>query len=164
MPSHFNPDEDRYHRYQRLMPKGLDLTLIILKGHLLIEEELDIFLQSMARAPQYLSQARLSFYQRLRLMQAVAVWPDGNVGNFVVGVGSLRNRLAHHAEVANPEATVDQLLATFFEEEYIQPKNPRERAKFLKSAFAFTIGTIHGHARAFALVTRKQQGRGASRA
>src|SRR2546421_690484 len=149
MPPHFDPNEDRFRRFKRLMPRGSDITLIMLKGHLLIEEELDIFLENISRAPKYLSEARLSFNQRLRLMQAIALYPDDNLGRFVEGVGQLRNKLAHRAEVGNLNNAIDALLKILFEENYIEPKDARQRARFLKTALAFTCGVVNGYARGF---------------
>ena len=139
------------------MPRGIDPTLIILKGHLLIEEELDIFLKAISLAPSYLSGSRLTFYQQLRIMQAIANWPVDEVGEFVEGVGKLRNRLAHNVEVLDLENSLDELLRGFFRQEYVRPRDRRQRARFLKTAFAFTIGALHGFSEGFTLKPGKSQ-------
>src|SRR5688572_17947526 len=51
-------------RFRRLMPKTTDLTLLVLKGHLLIEEELQAFLEMSVKEPKALDDARLTFIQK----------------------------------------------------------------------------------------------------
>jgi hypothetical protein len=54
--------EDPKRRFLRLIPKSNDLTLVVLKGHLLIEEQLDFFIERITREPKALNGARLIFF------------------------------------------------------------------------------------------------------
>src|SRR5437660_7092438 len=94
--------EDSYDRYRRLMPRTQDLTLIVLKGHLLIEEQFDFFLEELSRQPKFLEQTRLTFMQKFRLTQALAGLGSRNeLSIFVESINKLRNKMAHRAEIGS---------------------------------------------------------------
>ena len=104
------PEEES--RLLRLLPKGRDLTLIILKGHLLVEEELNDFLVRCSFQPTALEDARLTFLQKLRvvrafypLRQSAAEW------GLAEDLNRLRNKISHHAEVLDLHSLVDRLVA-----------------------------------------------------
>jgi hypothetical protein len=66
------PDQGTPQRFfTHLLPAGDDLTLIVLKGHLLIEEQLNARLQDLARKPEPLSEARLRFHALSKLCMAL---------------------------------------------------------------------------------------------
>ena len=51
------------------LPQTDDMTLLILKGHLLIEEQLISILKDSVCYFDALDEARLTFYQRLKLLK-----------------------------------------------------------------------------------------------
>lgn len=98
-------------RSDRLVPHDADELSIILKGHLLIEEQLRSITRSILASPEHFDKARLTFSNALHLARAVA-------GHFNQGVcwiaaeklNTIRNHIAHQAEpVAAPV-----LLEKFF--------------------------------------------------
>src|SRR5674476_171882 len=68
-------DESQYQRFCRLLPPLVNLELLVLKGHLLVEAELQYFLEAVSRHPNSLEDARLSFIQKVHLVQALGGWP-----------------------------------------------------------------------------------------
>src|SRR6185369_12433904 len=121
--------EDSYERFQRLMPRTQDLTLIILKGHLLLEEQLQQFLDDLSRKPDALKDARLTFFQRWRLTQAITGYSrTNNIGRFIEGASKLRNRLAHILEVADLDDAVDRLLMAFHQSDTCPTFSKGQRA------------------------------------
>lgn len=89
-----------FERFREHLPIGGDLTLMILKGHLLIEEQLNLLLAT--RIPRFaaLEKAELSAIQRIMLAEAVIeeersdgsdawLWPA------VRKLNKLRNDIAH---------------------------------------------------------------------
>ncbi len=68
----------------------------ILKGHLLIEEALDVLLDHRLPAPGKLRQGgrRLSFDLKLRLAQALGVVPDEHA-QAIEALNALRNKIGH---------------------------------------------------------------------
>jgi len=60
-----------YERMRRLLPRSTDLVVIVLKGHLLIEERLEAIMQEQVQHPASLKKAELSFYQKLCMCRAL---------------------------------------------------------------------------------------------
>ena len=58
-------------RLAEKMPQTDDLTLIVLKGHLLIEEWINSTIDGLLPNPQALKAARLDCFQRTRLLMAM---------------------------------------------------------------------------------------------
>jgi hypothetical protein len=151
--------EDAIARFNRLLPRSSDCRLVILIGHLLIEEALVRILQVCSENPQYLDDARLTFHQRLSIARAIS--PTGTLEDpwsFVSRLNKIRNSLAHNADVADLAARVDDLLRLSFEEDFTQPASERERARFLRTALASCGGHLAGYADAFTAI-RSRDGR-----
>ena len=60
-----------WNRIKRLLPRSHDPTVVLLKGHLLVEEQLFACIASHCRDATKLEDARLTFAQKLRLAQAL---------------------------------------------------------------------------------------------
>jgi hypothetical protein len=65
--------EDFEDRFRRHLPKLKDLTLIVLKGHLVIEEAVNRFIGSLLPNPDALPSGPtgLTCFQRMRLLRAL---------------------------------------------------------------------------------------------
>src|ERR1035438_7523659 len=98
MPENRMAQEDQYQRVRRLLPPLVNLELLVLKGHLMIEEQIDLFFEALSRHPKSLKEARLNFMQKVHLVQAVGGFTNGAEWRFVVDLNTLRNRLVHRLE------------------------------------------------------------------
>jgi len=81
------------------LPEKFDLLLVTLKGHLLIEEQLDNYISEHLRKPEAMPVARLPFELKIKLAHALSgplpppsMWEALNILN------KLRNSLAHRIE------------------------------------------------------------------
>jgi len=93
------------------LPNALDPTLVILKGHLLIEEELNAAIADRVKDSKYLEDARLRFDQLLSIAKALYFKQDQAwVWDGIKKLNSLRNLLAHQLEPPNLKAKSDELL------------------------------------------------------
>jgi hypothetical protein len=140
-------DEDRF---KSLMPRTQDLCLIVLKGHLLMEEQLQGIIDDSLKSPQLLKDARLECLQKIKLAQAIvgnnsvdgddALWPT------VIQINKIRNKFAHTLEPIGIEQSIDALIARQFdpEENFKASENARQRARYLKTIFAFVCGQLTG--------------------
>ena len=138
---------DLYGRYKRLIPRTTDLGLLILKGHLLVEEQLDAFVEANCERPSDLKDARLTFHQKMRLCQALGGWPkDDPLWRFVVQLNSVRNKLAHNLDFPALVAEVDRLLLTFHQEEVPDPITDRRRATILRQTIGLSCAYLKGFA------------------
>ncbi len=94
-----NPKRDyRKHvfRYDEHMPETDDLTLVVLKGHLLIEELLVDLVHLALPHAEYLEPARLSFHQLACVARASLPQASDPAWELVLSLNSLRNDLAHN--------------------------------------------------------------------
>jgi hypothetical protein len=67
----FIPPEALETWIEHTMPLTTDLSLLILKGHLLVEEQIDRLITRMCEAPKFLDEARLTFFQKFCLTLAL---------------------------------------------------------------------------------------------
>ena len=94
------------------LPRGVDPTLLILKTHLVVEEALNEVLTQCLHNPEHLFRARLSFSQRLKVLQALAPYRAfHDLAEAIELLNSVRNTLAHQLA---PSKHVD-LIPKFIE-------------------------------------------------
>lgn len=96
--------------FEKHLPPSLDSELLVLKGHLLVEELLEVYLWNNLANPRELEDARLSFAQKLSLVAALHADSESNwLWKSVRLLNSLRNDLAHKLESGRK----DKLLVEF---------------------------------------------------
>jgi hypothetical protein len=101
-------------RFARLFPFTPDTLHIILKGHLLIEEQLTQLISAGLPYPSPISKLRLSFFQKLGLAKAVAgKFLDKDIYAAIKQINSIRNTLAHEVEPANVDELVMKLIEQY---------------------------------------------------
>jgi hypothetical protein len=137
-----------------------DVALVVLKGHLLLEESVNRVLAALLRKPEAIDGANLRFHQKLCLIRALAMEgarrldPEGPEGPGSVSrmvdaaekLNTVRNRLAHHLDYPQIEAQVRDFLALFEEPE--DPDDPDTRAvpliRRLRQAILFICAMFEG--------------------
>lgn len=81
---------------------GADRNMLLLKAHLLIEEHLQLYIDSKVVTPAGLSEGRFTFHHRLVLVRALHSSPDrfgySWVWESIRELNRLRNQLVHHVE------------------------------------------------------------------
>jgi hypothetical protein len=136
-------------RFARHFPKGRDVTLVILKGHLLIEEELNDLLTVTVPRPEHLFSARLTFLQRLRLAQAM--YPTEGIDRLAPAIeilNSARNKLAHQLEPKALASTLAEFIELAFWTGSNRSRKPTSpfpstyTLTALKQALALTLGVL----------------------
>lgn len=130
--------------FMHVLPQQ-DATLIILKGHLLIEEVLFDQAASVMRDLSELKHARLSFDQLAHVTKALFVHPDDCwLWKAIEKLNSLRNKLVHHLEPDRFQTLAEEFLGP--SEDMMKrigsgsssgPLEPR-----LRSALAFMYGAL----------------------
>jgi hypothetical protein len=110
-------DEELAPGFERLRkafePQAGDLTLLVLKAHLLFEELLRDFIKKQLRHPEAIQGARLSFAQALKLAQALATTLEPNDWRWkaLIELNRLRNSMAHEFESESSETIVARIVA-----------------------------------------------------
>jgi hypothetical protein len=143
------PDSGSLLRFAtHLFPAGNDLTLIILKGHLLLEEELNARLREIALRPQALQEARLRFHALSRVCMAFLYGANSAEQWFwsaIASLNSIRNDLAHHLDPPQLETKIDAMLQAL---ERDVPSglfaSSGSRADRTRQALAFLYGVAQG--------------------
>jgi hypothetical protein len=115
----FDRREDDYDSlFERHFPeRSNDLTLVVLKGHLLLEQSINRLLAVLLRFPEAIEGANLRFHQKVCLIRALSptqlpVMPGAaDVLDVVEKLNTLRNRLAHHLDHPEIEARAKEILS-----------------------------------------------------
>jgi hypothetical protein len=109
-------------RFLEHMPRNGDLELTLLKGHLPIEEMLQLLIDEKLQNPSAIEDARFTFHQRLCLAKVFYLgkhlewaWTAAQKLNAV------RNRLAHTLEANEIQSKIEEFV-TLVEQEQGQPE------------------------------------------
>src|ERR1043166_1385199 len=98
-----------------------DLTLLTLKGHLVIENLLDTILSRLLRIPNLPvdENAKLGFYQKLKLVESAVCnlepGPNADIFCAITKLNSVRNKLAHNLKKPEEiEKDVKSLIDSYY--------------------------------------------------
>jgi hypothetical protein len=89
-----------------------DLTLIVLKGHLLIEQRIREFISERMLSPAALDDARLSSYQAICLAEALTL-PNAEpkqLWDILRQLNTLRNQMAHNLDPQGVEQRIQKVI------------------------------------------------------
>jgi hypothetical protein len=122
-------------------------ALIILKGHLIVEEALGEVISRFVHHSEYLEGSRLTFAQKLAIARTMSLddhvhemWP------MVTAINSLRNSLAHSLDSPKRAERTKALMDLYFKQGGVVPKlkNGKDapEAAALSMAFAMCLGFL----------------------
>jgi hypothetical protein len=100
-----------FRRFLELLPNGKDKELIILKAHLLIEEQINLVLQQKLANPLTLAEAKLDCHQKICLAQSL--FPLNHYSKFwnaIKKLNSLRNHVAHNIDLKGLNDKIDDFV------------------------------------------------------
>lgn len=101
-----------------------DLSLAVLKGHLLIDEMVNRVIESFLPHAECLKQGRLTFAQRLSLARSISFREQNNrVWSLIAALNKLRNSMAHSLERAKLQPDLHSIRTQYFT---ICPEEPRD--------------------------------------
>ncbi len=103
--------------YIRNMPPAAttDITLIILKGHLLIEQKVHEFIAQRLLSPEALAAARLESHQAICLAEAMALPNEEPKTLFatIKKINALRNKIAHVLDDPGIDNRIRDIVKTY---------------------------------------------------
>jgi hypothetical protein len=112
-----------------------DISMIVLKGHLLVEQLLSSLLSHHCRLPEQL-RAGLRFPQKAALIKAIVIVPfPDELWRFLKLINQLRNDIAHELEPELKEHLETVRAMT----------NPRAKIAGVPAGFQATFETDEGH-------------------
>lgn len=130
-----------------LLPVGDDLTLLVLKGHLLIEEQLNERLKEVARKPDALNKVRLSFSALIQICRALFYGQNRAEEWFwsaLVKLNRIRNDLAHRLETPKLIAELEEMLETLERDTLRVSTSSQPLPQRLRYALVFLHGVAEG--------------------
>jgi hypothetical protein len=141
-------EEDFEERFRRHLPRSRDLALIVLKGHLLMEEAVERLLASLLVNPAALEKIDISVFVRLRLVRALLPAREiYDVLDAAEKLNTLRNKLAHHLEHPHVERLANEFVRSFEDESVPVSEFEKEpMARRLKRCLGFLGGRLTGYA------------------
>jgi hypothetical protein len=103
-----------FSRYDKHMPDTDDLSLIVLKGHLLIEEMLIDIRDKLLPHAEHLDSANINFNQLVCVIRSgLRSKHDHSSWDLIIGVSKLRNQLVHNLEPHDIENRLSQLFGLY---------------------------------------------------
>ncbi len=99
------------------LPLVKDPTVVILRGHLLVEELLDELIAANLEHPSAIKDARLTFFQKLCICRAI-VGQSGSedIWRAIKELNNLRNAISHRLPDSALSTKLNPTLKAFFEE------------------------------------------------
>ena len=143
--------EDFEDRLKKHLPRSKDLTLIVLNGHLLMEEAINALLTNLLPNFRDLDPARPTVFLRLRLVRAfVKTEALVDLLDAAENLNVLRNALAHHLEPREIELKTTRFLRALEDPESDFEKE--STAQRLRRCIAFLCGQLYGTGEGFSAV------------
>lgn len=144
-----NPEnEEAIARFLRLLPTGDDLTLIVLKGHILIEEQLLAIIQENVPYPNPIEADSLRYPQLARVAEAlVYAEEDDWLWTAIQRLNKLRNVLAHELESPKLDHLIENFLVPIdaISARIGLPPSGSQLHERLKGRLAFLFGALSRH-------------------
>jgi len=107
----FNNNDIKVHELSKQIPRIDDVTLVVIKGHLVVERCLFEILQINMHNHKYLEDAKLSFAQLLNLVKAISkIPPHESTFGCIKKLNSLRNHLAHNLPNEKTDKMIDEFI------------------------------------------------------
>jgi len=141
----FKQQDVNWERYQKLLPDSEDVEIIVLKGHLIIEEMLYTLASKLSQQPKHLDDARLTFKQLCCVVRSLLFLPVMDKGWDAISVlNKLRNKLAHNLEPKDINNLINELERLCSSDEKLPEhyKPPESAAGKAKAAICFIIGQL----------------------
>jgi hypothetical protein len=132
----------RLKRIKQLLPKSRDPVLVVLKCHLLIEEQLERLIESRLRDDRALPDLRLRFEQKLKLASALF----GRALSYqepVKKLNAIRNKLAHNLDGYDISSLLNEVLRSADPDSYeslaVAQASLRRRLTYLKNLLSSCV-------------------------
>lgn len=140
------------------LPIVKDPTLVILRGHLLLEELLDEVLRTWLKDPSVLPDTRLTFHQKMKLSQGIiSGGRNGFTWKPVDLLNQIRNRISHRLSPHDLELKIDEFLKCVYPEDYSEISSDiYSKSKAMRKAIIFHCSYLSGMIDILKLLRDKQ--------
>ncbi len=139
--------DKREGRIKAHLPKTNDLTLLTLKGHLLVEEVLDEIIHAYCLQPSYLDDVDIRFQIKARLARALIgdILPK-SMWAMVDALNSIRNDLAHRLESQKLRTKIEAFVEIKYRNnsELKRPEKPPDTSEEIAHELSLAIHYLLG--------------------
>lgn len=89
-------------------------SLVILKGHLLIEESLNFIIENFVHHSDFMNKAKLTFYQKLNIARSMSLNEQENsMWVLIEKINTLRNDFSHRLESDKRESKIQVIISLY---------------------------------------------------
>ena len=140
---------DAARRFFTLLPRGHDLASVILKGHLLVEEQVRQIIDERVKKPDALKDARLECYQAICIAESFFSEKEEYIWNAFKKLNKIRNELAHKTEPVGVDNRIDDFVKSVSWGSYVDDRQERIELALMKLFVAVSdlverpIATVH---------------------
>jgi hypothetical protein len=111
------------------MKKLDELRVMVIKGHTIVEEALDLFLETALSNPNYLKEERPTFHFKGKLAQSLALKEDkDSLWAVFWAINYLRNKIAHQIDSKEIQDKIQYLRKTYIAQLGSRQKEDAEKA------------------------------------
>lgn len=140
------PDPKKRANFQRLIGQfTVDAeALVVLKGHLVIEERITAAIEKFVFHPEHLDKARLNFAQKVGIARSMSLDEQANnMWNLILRLNALRNTLSHSLDGEPRVKAMRELRAVYSGETGGLEKDEMENGvELLAGVCAMCLGFI----------------------
>ncbi len=140
---------DATRRFLTLLPRGQDPLSVILKGHLLIEEQVRQIIDERVIKPDALKKIRLDCYQAICIAESFFSKKEEYIWNAFKKLNTIRNELAHKTEPVGVDDRIDDFVNSVSWGTYVEDRQDRIEVAIMKLFVAVSdlverpIATVH---------------------
>jgi len=139
----------REERFKEHLPETDDLSLLTLKGHLLVEEILDVLIKSYCKEPQHLDSIEIRFLVKAKVARSLTggLFPD-SMWLMIEALNTVRNDLAHSLESRKLKDRIQKFINIKYEHnpdlqrEIASPIATEDLTKELKKSIHHLLGQL----------------------
>ncbi len=143
--------EQAFSKYREFVKNGDEVSLLVLKGHLAVEELLTAIVKTILGSNEEINDARLSFHQKRLLAKAGAGRnSQDTVWKILEAINSLRNDIGHNLEPTKSTILINKIesqLKNRDPEGYALIPDLDNKADILSHAVSFCIGYLEAYLR-----------------
>jgi len=136
-------ETDAVRRLLTLLPRGQDLTSVILKGHLLIEEQVRQIIDERVKKPDALKDANFDCYQAICIAESFFSEKEEYIWKAFKKLNKIRNELAHKTEPIGVDDRIDDFVESVSWGDYVEDRQERIEYALMKLFLAVSSLVEH---------------------
>jgi hypothetical protein len=158
--------ENYFEKLKTHLPLVKDPTVVILRGHLLIEELLEALITASLVDPTAIRDARLTFFHKLCLCRGlIGSANEDDLWKPIEALNGLRNTISHKLPDEALSKKLDPVLKSFFIDDHVEiPNDIYSKSKALRKGIIFHCAQLSGYVKGLKAASNKRMQRIAQKA